>query len=133
MIQRFCIVISSFLLIFLMHVFASCSNENSKKSGSLRLNEKQMTAIIKDVQVAEGIINYSRNQGRNNDDNKNEYFDLIFQHHKITPEILRENIAFYSQTPEIMDRIYDTIIQQLKSAQDSLKLEESKKNDQEKL
>lgn len=133
MIQRFEKIIYSAIILFLLPAFVSCSKENSKKSGDLRLNEKQMTAIIKDVQVAEGIINYSRNQGRNNDDNKNEYFDLIFKHHKITPEILRENVAFYSQTPEIMDRIYDNVVQQLKTEQDSLKLEESKKNDQEKL
>ncbi len=109
----------SFLLLF----FLACKNELKEEASPLRLTEAQMIRLLKDVQLAEASLNFQRNLGKNTEDQKDLYFDLVFKQNGLTPAILEENLVFYNRTPENLERIYDSVIVSLKREQDSLKLD----------
>lgn len=119
--HHFKIVTVGFL--FLIMFVVACKNEVKKESTPVRLTEAQMIRLLKDVQLAEASLSFQRNLGKNSDDQKDLYFDLVFKQNGLTPAILEENLFFYNRNPKNLERIYDSVIVSLKREQDSLKLE----------
>lgn len=115
--------ITLFLFLFIAGVFAGCKNSNPQPGKALRLSETQMTQLIRDVQIAESAIYHKQNLGTHPDTLKKNYYDQVFKHHGLSPEIFKENMAYYSQYPELLERIYDSVIAQMKAMQNTLQLE----------
>lgn len=110
-------------VLMLTLILVSCQKKTHQHQGSLRLSEAQMTDLIREVQIAESAVFNRQNLGGHPDTLKKNYFDLVFRSYGISSEVFKENMTYYTQHPELLERIYDTVILQLKSIQDTLHLE----------
>ena len=90
------------------------------------LNEQEMIAIMTDVQIIEADINYQKQQDRDHDPNdttkvvpkdylkiSHEYYDQLFEHYGITDSILQQNMRYYTEHPEELEKIMDSVLQRL--------------------
>ena len=93
------------------------------------LSEQEMIGIMTDVQVIEADINYQKTQERERDPNDTtkivpkdyakmtrEYYDQLFEHYGITDSIFSQNIRYYTERPEVLERIIDSTMQRLMRA-----------------
>ena len=93
------------------------------------LSEQEMIGIMTDVQVIEADINYQKTQERERDPNDTtkivpkdyakmtrEYYDQLFEHYGITDSIFSQNIRYYTERPEVLERIMDSTMQRLMRA-----------------
>ena len=87
------------------------------------LTEQEMVDVLTDVQIIEADINYQKTQEReqNEEDSvkiapkdyvkvSREYYDQLFKHYDITDSILLQNIRYYSDQPEVLERIMDSVL-----------------------
>ena len=83
-----------------------------------------------DVQIIEAEINYQKQQERERDPNdttpvvpkdylkmSREYYNQLFEHYGITDSILEQNMRYYTERPEVLERIMDSTMQRLIRAQ----------------
>lgn len=117
-----------FLLLFVALWLASisCDEADVKTNEKMKLSEKQMTALIREIQITEAALNYNRNLGKQAEGKKEFYYDLVFKNHQVTPEIFRDNLMEYSKKPEVLESIYDSVIATVTQMQDSLKIDRGK-------
>ncbi len=117
-----------FLLLFVALWLASisCDEAEVKTNEKMKLSEKQMTALIREIQITEAALNYNRNLGKQAEGKKEFYYDLVFKNHQVTPEIFRDNLMEYSKKPEVLESIYDSVIATVTQMQDSLKIDRGK-------
>lgn len=104
----------------------SCDEADVKTNEKMKLSEKQMTALIREIQITEAALNYNRNLGKQAEGKKEFYYDLVFKNHQVTPEIFRDNLMEYSKKPEVLESIYDSVIATVTQMQDSLKIDRGK-------
>ena len=80
-----------------------------------------------DVQVIEAEINYEKQQERERapEDTtvvvpkdylkmSREYYDQLFEHYGITDSIFSQNMQYYTEHPEMLERIMDSVTQRLR-------------------
>ena len=93
------------------------------------LTEQEMITIMADVQVIEADINYQKQQERERDPNDTTpvvpkdylkmsrfYYDQLFEHYGITDSIFSQNMKYYTERPEVLERIMDSVTQRLLKA-----------------
>lgn len=89
-----------------------------------------MITIMVDVQIIEAEINYQKQQERERDPNdttaitpkdylkmSRKYYNQLFEHYGITDSILEQNMRYYTEHPEVLERIMDSTMQRLIKAQ----------------
>lgn len=94
------------------------------------LNEQEMIAIMTDVQIIEADINYQKTQEQEQkpDDTikivpkdyvrmSRDYYDQLFEHYGITDSIFAQNMRYYTERPEVLGRIMDSVMQRLTKEQ----------------
>jgi hypothetical protein len=112
------------MLTFFVLIFFSCGSKSSSATKPvIILSEEQMTAILMDVHLVEGTINFKRNIGQGVDEQKSELYNQLMEDHGVTPEILESNLMYYNQKPEVLEKIYEEIITRLSIMQTELKIE----------
>ena len=79
------------------------------------LTEQEMIEVMSDVQIIEADINYKksieREQGLPQKDYSQltaSYYDQLFAHYGITDSIFSQNIRYYTEHPEVLERIMDS-------------------------
>ena len=90
------------------------------------LTEREMIDVLTDVQIIEADINYQKNheQDQNEEDSveivpkdyakmTREYYDQIFEHYGITDSIFVQNMRYYTERPEVLERIMDSVSNRL--------------------
>ena len=90
------------------------------------LTEQEMIDVLTDVQIIEADINYQKSEERNQNEEDSvkivpkdyikmsrEYYDQLFEHYGITDSIFRQNIKYYTERPEVLERIMDSVKSQL--------------------
>ena len=90
------------------------------------LTEQEMIDVLTDVQIIEADINYQKNQERDQNEEDSvktapkdffkmsrEYYDQLFAHYGITDSIFTQNIKYYSERPELLERIMDSVTNRL--------------------
>ena len=90
------------------------------------LTEQEMITIMADVQVIEADINYQKQQERERDPNDTTpvvpkdylkmsrfYYDQLFEHYGISDSIFSQNMKYYTERPEVLERIMDSVTQRL--------------------
>ncbi len=110
------------LLFFVTFSITACKPKvilNFEKP-ELFLTEKQMQSVLYDAQLAEGAITSQKNKGKNTREIQFDYYNLIFQRHGITKQIFEDNLLYYNQFPELMEKIYDEIFNELTKQQSLL-------------
>ena len=84
------------------------------------LTEKEMIDVMTDVQIIEAQINYQKTLGKEEDaptvDYKamaESYYDQLFEHYGITDTLFSQNIRYYTERPDVLKRIMDSVVQRL--------------------
>ena len=90
------------------------------------LTEQEMIDVLTDVQIIEADINYQKNQERDQKEEDStkiapkdyfkmsrEYYDQLFAHYDITDSIFMQNMRYYTERPEVLERIMDSVTDRL--------------------
>ena len=100
------------------------------------LTEQEMIAIMTDVQIIEADINYQKTQEREHKDSipskpidpvklSRLYYDQLFEHYGITDSIFKQNIKYYSERPDVLEKIMDSVVQRLTKVQSESQRDDS--------
>jgi len=122
------------ILLFSLVLF-SCYHENQekvKKPDNL-IPVEELTNIITDLQIAEGI--YVNNQVahiRTGEEYKDSVYSIIFKHYGITFSDFKENVNYYNTDPELMEKVYDNVLENLNKMQLKIENESKKKTEKAK-
>jgi hypothetical protein len=116
--------LSIIILFFLLA--AACGRKEKSFMPEHLLSEQEMIDVLTDVQIIEADINYQKNQEQDKTEEDSikivpkdyfkmsrEYYDQLFTHYGITDSIFDQNIKYYAERPEVLQRIMDSIVQRL--------------------
>ena len=117
-------------IIILCFVLATaCGGRDKRFKPDRLLTEQEMIAIMADVQIIEAEINYEKQKERDRDPNdttpvvakdylkmSRNYYDQLFEHYDITASIFSQNMQYYTERPEVLERIMDSVTQRLRKA-----------------
>lgn len=90
----------------------------------LFLSENQMIQLFVDAQLVEGALAFKRNKGSNITELKHNYYEIMFINHGITEKVFEENIAYYNQFPEVMEKMYDEVLANLSKTKSLMEVKE---------
>lgn len=76
-----------------------------------------MIALLTDVQIAEAALTQQATIGKNASDFTASYYKFVFEKHKITSAKYKHSMDWYSQHPELLDKVYEEVINQLSKKQ----------------
>ena len=119
------------LVITLFFLIATaCSHKEKGFKPERLLTEQEMIDVMTDVQIIEADISYQKSQERDLKEQdsveivpKNyvkmtkEYYDQLFAHYCITDSIFVQNIKYYTERPEVLERIMDSVMNRLDKEQ----------------
>ncbi len=121
--KRLSIIIICFVLA------TACGHKDKGFKPDRLLTEHEMITIMADVQVIEADINHQKQQERERDPNdttpvvpkdylkmSREYYAQLFEHYGITDSIFSQNMQYYTERPEVLERIMDSVTQRLLKA-----------------
>ena len=98
----------------------ACDHEDKGFMPERLFTEEEMVDIMTDVQIIEAEINYLKSLEREDSapdtDYKamaQSYYDQFFEHHGITDTLFSQNIKYYTERPEVLKRIMDSVVQRL--------------------
>ena len=116
--------ISIIILFFLLA--AACGRKEKSFMPERLLSEQEMIDVLTDVQIIEADINYQKNQERDETEKDSikivtkdyfkisrEYYDQLFTHYSITDSIFAQNLKYYAERPEVLERIMDSVTNRL--------------------
>ena len=94
------------------------------------LTEREMIDVMTDVQIIEADINLQKSQEHeltSSDTVKivpkdyvrmsQEYYAQLFEHYGITDSIFEQNMRYYAERPETLEKIMDSVMQRLMKEQ----------------
>ena len=115
-------------LLFALAITCGCKDKGFKPERLL--TEKEMITIMTDVQIIEADINHQKMEEQERDPYdttrivpkdyikiSREYYDQLFEHYGITDSIFEQNMRYYTERPEVLERIMDSVLQRLIRAQ----------------
>jgi hypothetical protein len=82
-------------------------------SPAILLSEEKMVDIMFDVQILESDLNYKKSMGENKMTLKDSYYDQLFKHYHVNDEVFDQNIRYYTQRPEVLEKIMDQVLKRL--------------------
>ena len=104
----------------------ACGNKNKSFMPERLLTEQEMIDVMTDVQIIEADINYKKDQERDQNEEDSvrivpkdyakmtkEYYDQLFEHYALTDSIFVQNMRYYTERPEVLERIMDSVTQRL--------------------
>lgn len=96
-----------------MLLLASCADKSKAFTPERLLDEQEMVAIMTDVQILEADINRRKADGKRIDGMAESYYSQLFEHYGITDSIFNQNLRYYTERPEVLERIMDSVTQRL--------------------
>lgn len=115
--------LNHFFFLFFLLSLLSCYNRNTvtvEKPNPLYDKEK-FIQIMTDIQLAEGIMAYNRSARKNNSTAyKDSLYNQIFRHYGITASGLTDNLNYYDSDPDVMEEIYDKVIENISKLQSEI-------------
>ena len=107
--------ISLCFCVFTAIFFFSCSKKSITIPDNV-LSKKEIVPVLVDIHLAQAAAN--RNQFSDTVHNSlSDYTPFIFQSHRITKQKYDSSISFYTKYPELMDEIYQDVINELSKKQ----------------
>ena len=110
----------------------ACGHKDKGFMPERLLTEEEMVDVMTDVQIIEAQINYQKmldkEEGEPFMDYKvmaQSYYDQFFEHHGITDTIFSQNIRYYTERPEVLERIMDSVVQRLTREQSESRRDDS--------
>ena len=118
------------IIIMLFVLATACGSKDKGFMPERLLSEQEMVDIMTDVQIIEADINNQKMRERGNDDNDSvkvlpkdfvklsrEYYRQLFEHYGITDSIFLQNMRYYTERPDVLERIMESVKQRLTQAQ----------------
>ena len=102
-----------FLIPFLF-AFLACSSESKEIPDSVLSKEKMATVLV-DIHLIEAALNL--NAGK--EDVERKLTVDIYRKHHITKEKYAASYVYYTENPELLTEIYDTVLKELSKLQAS--------------
>lgn len=113
------------LVAFAAIIIAACGTPKARQQKpKVLISQNTLTQVLTDVHLVEAAMNMRRNNGQEFENQKNAIFDSVFVHYSITPQILEDNLLYYNQQPQIMEKVYQDVIDSLTSLQKNLRLDD---------
>ena len=114
------------IIILLFLLATACGRKEKGFMPERLLTEREMIDVLTDVQIIEADINYQKTQERDQNEEDSvkiapkdffkmsrEYYDQLFVHYGITDSIFTQNIKYYAERPELLERIMDSVTNRL--------------------
>jgi len=99
-----------FILLWLLFACAE-PKENIRQD---ILSENEFVVVLKDIHLAEANFELQKNKGMDKAKNKlSNSYTSICQKYNISEEKFKESLNFYAQNPEILEKIYTDVLEQL--------------------
>ena len=123
-------------IVFVLLLFSACGNKSKAFVPDRLLTEQEMIDLMADVQIIEADINYQKTQEREHKDSipskpidpvklSRLYYDQLFEHYGITDSIFKQNIKYYSERPDVLEKIMDSVVQRLTKVQSESQRDDS--------
>ncbi|MCE1202447.1 MAG: DUF4296 domain-containing protein [Bacteroidia bacterium] len=113
------------LVVFAAILITACGTPKARQAKpKVLISQNTLTQVLTDVHLVEAAMNMRRNNGQEFESQKNAIFDSVFVHYSITPQILEDNLLYYNQQPQIMEKVYQDVIDSLMSLQKNLRLDD---------
>lgn len=116
--------LSIIILCFVLATTCGCKDKGFKPERLL--SEQEMITLMVDLQIIEAEITFQKQQEREHDPNdttavapkdyvkmSRDYYGQLFEHYGITDTILEQNMRYYTERPEVLERIMDSVTQRL--------------------
>ena len=100
------------IVLFLVTLVA-CGPKKDINMPEHLLTEQEMISIMTDVQILESDLNDRKASGKDIGDMPRAYYDQLFVHYDITDSIFSQNLKYYTQHPDILERILDSVVNRL--------------------
>ena len=116
-------------LAFVVTLFVLAALSGCKDKGFVPdrlLTEQEMITIMTDVQIIEADVNRQKMEERERDPNdttkviakdyvaiSRDYYAQLFEHYGITDTIFSQNLRYYTERPETLEKIMDSVTQRL--------------------
>ena len=121
------------ILISLLFVLvAACDHKDKGFMPERLFTEEEMVDIMTDVQIIEAEINYQKSLEKEDNSPDTDYkamaqsyYDQFFEHHGITDTLFSQNIKYYTERPEVLKRIMDSVVQRLSREQSESRRDDS--------
>jgi len=94
-------------------LLTSCGNKSKTFMPDRLLTEQEMIAVMTDVQILEADINRRKADGKMIDGMAESYYNQLFEHYDMTDSIFKQNIRYYTERPETLERIMDSVTMRL--------------------
>lgn len=106
-----------FNIIFLLVIsFTSCKKKQVEIPVDI-LKQKEMIAVLADVQIAEAALTQQATKGKLASDYTASYYKFVFEKHKITSQEFKRSMNWYTLHPDMLDKVYEEVINQLSKKQ----------------
>ncbi|NUM51971.1 MAG: DUF4296 domain-containing protein [Flavobacteriales bacterium] len=115
-------IISALLLFYIL---CSCNMKEERMPDEI-LNEKEMVALMSDMQLAEAIVKLQVNRVDSTSFFTDSLFSQVFKKHNVSKEKFKKNFDYYNSNPVLMEEIYNQVIEKLSEEQAGLKGEVQK-------
>ena len=109
-------------LLFVLVV--ACGHKDKGFMPERLLSEAEMVDVMTDVQIIEADINYRKSQVRAEEskavDYRNltqSYYGQLFEHYGITDSIFSQNMRYYTERPDLLEKIMDSVTHRLSQEQ----------------
>ena len=100
-------------LSILFCLLLACSEQKENIPQDI-LSENEFVVILKDIHLAEAKFELQKNNGIGKAKNElTNSYTSIYQKHNISEEKFKESLNFYAQNPEMLEKIYTDILEQL--------------------
>ena len=116
------------LIALLFVLVVSCGHKDKGFMPERLLTQEEMINIMTDVQIIEADINYQKTKEREAEEAPKDYkgltqsyYDQLFEHYGITDTIFSQNLRYYTERPDQLERIMDSVTQRFVRVQAELK------------
>ncbi|KWW24898.1 MAG: DUF4296 domain-containing protein [bacterium] len=113
-------------IVLLFVLVTACGHKDKGFMPERLLTEQEMIDVMTDVQIIEADINFQKNQERERDPYDTtavvakdyvkitrSYYQQMFEHYGINDSIFTQNMRYYTERPEVLERIMDSVLQRL--------------------
>ena len=109
---------SLILVVVLFFVSCSVKKQEQVEVPSDLLQEDSMVALLVDINIMEASMNLMMVENRTDSTRQDTaVWEDILQKHRLTAQQYEKNIAFYAQHPELLDKVYGEVLNELSKKQ----------------
>jgi hypothetical protein len=99
------------VIFFIITIFFSCSRKEIELPQDV-FRQKEMTAILTDIHIAQAAVGNTINIDSSYY-TMNDYLNNILKDHKASREKFMNSLKFYSNHPEMLQEVYDSVLTSL--------------------